>query len=103
MAEAANEAGKAPPTYVCDILVETDLGVSFVSQSTSSEESLAEMLAHDLATHGSDGLCIGSQRHPRTFGSFARVLGDVRARAEGDAAGGRRAQDDLGAGACGSA
>ena len=76
VAEAANEAGKAPPTYVCDLLVETDLGVSYVSQSTSSEESLGEMLRHDLATHGSDGLCIGSRRHPRSYGSFARVLGE---------------------------
>jgi N-acyl-D-amino-acid deacylase len=75
ISEAANEAGKAPVTYVCDILVETDLGVSFVSPSTSTEESLNEMLAHELATHGSDGLCIGSKRHPRTYGSFARVLG----------------------------
>jgi N-acyl-D-amino-acid deacylase len=75
VAEAANEAGKAPATYVCDVLVETDLGVSFVSPSTSSEESLDAMLAHELATHGSDGLCIGSKRHPRSFGSFARVLG----------------------------
>jgi N-acyl-D-amino-acid deacylase len=75
VAEAANESGKTPPAYVCDLLVETDLGVSYVSQSTSSEESLGEMLRHDLATHGSDGLCIGSRRHPRTYGSFARVLG----------------------------
>jgi N-acyl-D-amino-acid deacylase len=75
VAEAANETGKPPATYVCDILVETGLGVSFVSPSTSSEESLDAMLAHELATHGSDGLCIGSRRHPRSFGSFARVLG----------------------------
>lgn len=75
VAEAANEAGQPPVTFVCDMLVETDLGVSFVSPSTSSEESLAEMLRHDLATHGSDGLCIGSRRHPRSYGSFARVLG----------------------------
>ncbi|MGE3272768.1 MAG: amidohydrolase family protein [Chloroflexota bacterium] len=75
VAEAANEAGKAPPAYVCDLLVETDLGVSYVSQSTSSEDSLGEMLAHELATHGSDGLCIGSKRHPRSYGSFVRVLG----------------------------
>lgn len=75
IAEAANEAGKPPVTYVCDTLIETDLGVSFVSPSTSTEESLDEMLASDLATHGSDGLCIGSRRHPRSFGSFARVLG----------------------------
>lgn len=75
VSEAANEAGKPPATYVCDILVETGLGVSFVSPSTSSEESLDAMLAHELATHGSDGLCIGSRRHPRSYGSFARVLG----------------------------
>jgi len=75
VAEAANEAGKTPPAYVCDLLVETDLGVSYVSQSTSSEDSLSEMLAHSLATHGSDGLCIGTRRHPRSYGSFVRVLG----------------------------
>jgi N-acyl-D-amino-acid deacylase len=75
VAEAANEAGKSPPAYVCDLLVETDLGVSYVSQSTSAEETLGPMLAHYLATSGSDGLCIGSRRHPRTYGSFARVLG----------------------------
>ena len=76
IAEAANEAGKAPPAYVCDLLVETGLGVSYLSQSTSSEESLSSMLAHYLATSGSDGLCIGTKRHPRTYGSFARVLGE---------------------------
>lgn len=76
VAEAANEAGKAPPAYVCDLLVETGLGVSYVSQSTSTEESLSAMLASRLATSGSDGLCIGSKRHPRTYGSFARVLGE---------------------------
>jgi len=76
VAEAANEAGKAPPAYVCDLLVETGLGVSYLSQSTSSEESLSPMLGHYLATSGSDGLCIGSKRHPRTYGSFARVLGE---------------------------
>ncbi len=76
VAEAANEAGKRPAQYVCDLLIETGLGVSYVSQATSSEESLGPMLASPLETHGSDGLCIGSRRHPRTYGSFARVLGE---------------------------
>ena len=76
VSEAANEAGKRAAEYVCDLLVETGLGVSYVSQATSSEESLGTMLASPLATHGSDGLCIGSRRHPRTYGSFARVLGE---------------------------
>ena len=58
------------------VIAETGLGVSYLSQSTSSEESLSPMLGHYLATSGSDGLCIGSKRHPRTYGSFARVLGE---------------------------
>jgi N-acyl-D-amino-acid deacylase len=76
VAEAANEAGKTAPEYVCDLLIETNLGVSYVSQATSSEASVGAMLASPLANHGSDGLCIGSRRHPRTYGSFARVLGE---------------------------
>ncbi|MCC6176900.1 MAG: D-aminoacylase [Chloroflexi bacterium] len=75
IAEAANESGKPVESFICDILIDTDLGVSFVSQPTSSEESVSPMLAHYLASSGSDGLCVGSRRHPRTYGSFARVLG----------------------------
>ena len=70
------ETGRHELVKQCDLLVETGLGVSYLSQSTSSEDSIGPMLASRLATSGSDGLCIGSKRHPRTYGSFARVLGE---------------------------
>jgi N-acyl-D-amino-acid deacylase len=63
------------PDFICDLLVDEDLAVSHISQPTSSEESIRRVLAHPLATSGSDGLCWGSGRHPRTYGSFAHVLG----------------------------
>ncbi len=75
IAQGASELGKTVPDFICDLLVEEDLAVSLVSHSTSSEESIGPVLAHPLATSGSDGLCWGSGRHPRTYGSFARVLG----------------------------
>jgi N-acyl-D-amino-acid deacylase len=75
IAEAAGEMGVDVADYVCDILVETNLGVQYLSDPSSTEESIERVLAHPLATSGSDGLCWGSARHPRTYGSFARVLG----------------------------
>jgi N-acyl-D-amino-acid deacylase len=75
IAEAAGELGKEIPEFICDILIEEDLAVSHVSHPTSTEESIGQILAHPLATSGSDGLCWGSRRHPRTHGSFVRVLG----------------------------
>lgn len=75
VAEAANELGKEVPDFVCDLLVEEELTVSYVAEATSSEQAIRRVLAHPLATSGSDGLAWGSARHPRTYGSFARVLG----------------------------
>ena len=75
VAAAAAELGKDVADFLCDLLVEEDLAVSYISEPTSSEASIEQVLAHRLATSGSDGLCWGSARHPRTYGSFARVLG----------------------------
>ena len=75
IAEAAAEAGRDIVEFVCDLLVETELGVSYVADPNTSEEAIRQVLAHRLATSGSDGLCWGSARHPRAYGSFARVLG----------------------------
>ncbi len=75
IAQAAGELGKEVPDFICDILVEEDLAVSHVAHPTSTEASIGKVLAHPLATSGSDGLCWGEGRHPRTFGSFVRVLG----------------------------
>ena len=73
--QAAADAGVEPVALVRDLLVETGLGVSYVSEPTTSEAAVERVLAHPLATSGSDGLCVGTGRHPRTFGSFATVLG----------------------------
>ncbi|MFN8523794.1 MAG: D-aminoacylase [Chloroflexota bacterium] len=75
VAQAAAEHGKSSEEFACDIMLEERLAVSYVSEATSSEDAIDRILAHPLATSGSDGLCWGSRRHPRTYGSFARVLG----------------------------
>ena len=60
------------------------------------EDDLQRILRHPATMIGSDGeIPIFGQAnpHPRSYGTFVRVLGPLRARAEGDHARGRRAQD----------
>ncbi len=73
--QAAEELGKEVPDLLCDLLVEEDLAVSYISERPAPKNLSTRVLAHPLATSGSDGLCLGSACHPRTYGSFAHVLG----------------------------
>lgn len=74
VATLMEETGKDAADFVCDLLLAEGLAVSFVAFGPH-EVDIPPILAHPLATSGSDGLCIGSKRNPRTYGSFARVLG----------------------------
>lgn len=60
--------------FVCDLLLEEKLGVSHVSAGWANEGDMIALLRHPAQMHGSDGLLLGSRFHPRTYGSFARVL-----------------------------
>ena len=68
------DSGKDAVDFVCDLLLEENLAASHVSTGWANEDDMIALLRHPAQMHGSDGLLVGSRVHPRTFGSFARVL-----------------------------
>jgi N-acyl-D-aspartate/D-glutamate deacylase len=79
--EAAKAAGKDPVNFVCDLLGEEEARVDAIF-FTMSEENLAEILARPYVMVASDSgtrAIVGplgrGRPHPRTFGTFPRVLG----------------------------
>jgi len=68
------DSGKEAVDFVCDLLLDEDLGVSHVSAAGGGEDDLIALLLHPFAMIGSDGLLLGGSVHPRTYGTFARVL-----------------------------
>jgi len=67
-------SGKDATDFVCDLLLEEDLAVSHVSAAGNGEDDLIALLVHPYSMIGSDGLLLGSSVHPRTYGTFPRVL-----------------------------
>lgn len=81
VAEAAQRAGKDPLTFTLDLLTEEQGRVDAIYFSMS-EENLRVILQKPYIMVGSDSGCrahygplSGGRPHPRTFGTFARVLG----------------------------
>ncbi len=68
------ESGKEAADFVCDLLLEENLAVSHVSAAEPSESDLTMLLSHPYQMAGSDGIHLGSHVHPRTYGTYARVL-----------------------------
>jgi len=68
------QSGKDAVDFVCDLLLTENLAVSHVSQGGDTPDDLRALLTHPLQMMGSDGLLIGQNMHPRTYGTFARVL-----------------------------
>jgi N-acyl-D-amino-acid deacylase len=68
------DSGKDAVDFVCDLLLEEDLAASHVSAAEPSEDDLRTLLAHPYQMEGSDGIHLGSHVHPRTYGTYARVL-----------------------------
>ena len=67
-------SGKDAADFVCDLLLAENLAVSHVSAAEPREEDLATLLRHPYQMAGSDGIHLGSFVHPRTYGTYARVL-----------------------------
>lgn len=67
-------SGKDPVDFVCDLLLAEDLAVSHVSAAGGGEDDLIALLTHPCQMAGSDGIHLGSRVHPRTYGTYARVL-----------------------------
>jgi len=81
LAEIAARRGTPPIETVLDILVEERMDAGMVGFGMC-EEDVSRVLAHPVATIGSDsaaaapyGILGQGHPHPRTYGSFARVLG----------------------------
>ena len=73
IAEAAAVAGARPIDYVCELLVERNLGVSCIAH-TGNEENVRATMAHWSHTVGSDGIIVGDRPHPRGWGTFPRYF-----------------------------
>ena len=79
--EMSKEMGKEPYDTIKDILIDENGGVSMIVYAMS-EDNLKRILAHPLIIIGSDGSSIApygklgeGKPHPRSYGTFARVLG----------------------------
>ncbi|HXH84280.1 MAG TPA: D-aminoacylase, partial [Candidatus Tectomicrobia bacterium] len=82
LAELARQSGKEPATALLDLLLEQRCTVGMVSFSQSIE-NVAKVLAHPALMVGSDSIPLFAgegdrpgKPHPRTYGTFPRVLGE---------------------------
>jgi N-acyl-D-amino-acid deacylase len=69
------DSSKDAVDFICDLLLAEDLGVSHVSiAGVDDDPHLGYMLELPYQMAGSDGIHLGSKPHPRTYGTYARVL-----------------------------
>lgn len=73
IAAIANQRGVAPPTAVLDLLLEEELEVSKITHMLD-EADVREILQCERVCIATDGL-FGGKPHPRTYGTYPRVLG----------------------------
>jgi N-acyl-D-aspartate/D-glutamate deacylase len=81
IADMAAESGKSPYDWIFDALLETELDVSMVL-FLMSEENRKLALRHPVMMIGTDGAGLSTEGplakgtpHPRSYGTFPRVLG----------------------------
>jgi N-acyl-D-amino-acid deacylase len=73
VADASAEAGARPIDFLCDLLVEEELGVACVAH-IGNEENVRTIMTHAVHTGGSDGILVGERPHPRSYGTFPRYF-----------------------------
>ena len=74
--EIADERGSDPATTVMDLLLEQDADVTIVEHSQSLE-NLHALMTHPLATIITDGVYTKGRSHPRLYGTFPLLFGDL--------------------------
>jgi N-acyl-D-amino-acid deacylase len=78
IAQIATAMGQEPPAAMMDFLL-AEQGTASIVLFAMSEENVARGIAHPLLMIGSDSLALasgqGGKPHPRTYGTFPRVLG----------------------------
>ena len=74
--EIAEERGCLPSDAVLDILLEQD-GIANILEHNQSLENLRVLLTHRLCSIVSDGFYTKGRPHPRLFGTFPLLLGEI--------------------------
>jgi dihydroorotase/N-acyl-D-amino-acid deacylase len=74
--EIAAQRGCTPETVVLDLLLE-EKGHANIISFNQSEENLRKLLTHPLCSIISDGFYVKDRPHPRLYGTFPHLLGDV--------------------------
>lgn len=79
--QAAKENGKVPYTFIRDLIIEENDQVGMINFSLN-EENFKRIIMHPLVVIGSDGWSLApygsmskDNTHPRSYGTFPRMLG----------------------------
>lgn len=75
IAEAAKVHGKSEVDTLCDLLLDEDLQVSYVSAGVNGA-TLPKFVSHSLSMVGSDAVLVGDYPSPRTYGCFPLILAE---------------------------
>ena len=75
IAEIADMTGKDPVDALCDLLLEENLQISFVS-SGANPLTLPAFVTHPLSMVGSDAVLLGDFPAPRNYGCFPLILSE---------------------------
>ncbi|MDQ6674168.1 MAG: amidohydrolase family protein, partial [Chloroflexota bacterium] len=75
VAEVAELTGKDEVDTMCDLLLDEDLQVSFISAGVNPL-TLSKFISHPMSMVGSDALLIGDFPSPRTYGCFPVILSE---------------------------
>jgi N-acyl-D-amino-acid deacylase len=74
--DIADERGSEPSSVVLDILLEQQGNVNIVEHAQSME-NLHALITHPLAMVITDGVYTSGRAHPRLYGTFPLLLGDI--------------------------
>jgi N-acyl-D-amino-acid deacylase len=73
LADAARKLNTSPSELALDVLIATDRAASFIL-FVGIEEHVRTLMQRDEHTVGSDGILVGDRPHPRSWGTFPRML-----------------------------
>ena len=75
VSQIAETRDQSETDALCDLLLEEDLGVSYVARGTEGK-TLPDFVAHPLSMVGSDAVLLGDFPSPRTYGTFPVILSE---------------------------
>ena len=75
LAEVADAMEKGEVDALCDLLLDEDLQISYVSPGPSLA-TLPDFITHPRTMIGSDAVLLGEHPNPRTYGTFPTILAD---------------------------